>query len=108
MSTTPIYRGAGQPVLQSTHWLGGLASVFGSQTAPAYLGSGQPATGTAGPLSSSAPVYKQAPPPQLPNSCVLVEPAPVCTEPTQAVLVCPTDCDPLAAGPITIIVPRQG
>jgi len=109
MSNAPEYKGAGQPVLsQSTGWLGQLGNLLGQGGAPAYQGTGQPALGSAGVFGNAAPAYQQAPANQ-PTGCMQAENTmPDAMNAAHAALVCPAECDPFAAGPIAIIVPRQG
>jgi hypothetical protein len=100
MANAPEYKGEGQPALsQSAGLLGRIGKFFG-QGAPAYQGAGQPALGAAGFFATAAPVYQQAPATQ-PTTCVHAED----TKPN-VMLACPAECDPLAQGPIAIIVRR--
>jgi hypothetical protein len=101
MANALEYKGEGQPVLsQSAGWLGPLGRFIG-QEAPAYQGAGQPATGSAGFFATAVPVYQQPVTP--PTAYVHAED----TTPS-VILACPAECDPLAQGPIAIIVPRRG
>ena len=106
MSNAPTYQGTDQPALsQSTGWLGKL---LGQGEAPAYQGTGQPVLRTAGIFASAAPVYRQAPAMQPVEGTREEDTLPDCMNVARAALVYSEDCEPLAKGPIAIIVPRQG
>jgi hypothetical protein len=120
---TPSYNGMGQPIADNGgSWLGRLGSFFGAST-PMYAGAGQPVIASTGLLGSTTPIYAVAPAPAQPSSKpsqsgdsqqVPVTASrgdcgcePESDENEQALMTCPIDPEALASGCIAIVIPRQ-
>jgi hypothetical protein len=101
-----MYLGEGQPALSSSaSWFECLGDLLGHGQKHAYVGTGQPMLRSPALFATASPVYRQD---AVPECTTEEKTKPEGMSVACATLVCPADCDPFVAGPIALIVPRQG
>jgi len=106
MSKGPTYLGEGQPApSNNASWFDWLGDLLGHGQKRAYVGTGQPVLRAPSLFVTASPAYRQE---AIPECTTEEKTKPDGMSLACATLVCPADCDPFVAGPIALIVPRQG